>query len=317
MHQRDGARSTAFGLDVYSQRPLAFLEGASAEPTGHALELVVQAGDETRPEWLASAEIVCDERQPDDSVLFRIEEEPSVGFFISGPQFGAFVLSTDGAHLRCMPAGRPDDAWQRLLIAQVLPFAALLHDLEVFHASAVVSDGRAVAFIGPSRAGKTSVAFELCLQGATFLADDVLALERSEETLLGHAGTPVAGLDHAEAQRLDQIEGAQDHEVLASNARERLVRMRGASTPAELGAIFILDRHQDGPRIPSFETVVEPQLLLAATFNSVITSPARLRRLLDVCALAARGRVERILAGPAVNAAQLASAVAERLDATG
>ena len=73
---------------------------------------------------------------------------------------------------------------------------------------------------------------------------------------------------------------------------------------------------QDGPRTPSFETVLEPQLLLAATFNSVITSPARLRRLLDVCALAARGRVERILAGPEVNAAQVASAVSERLDAT-
>ena len=310
-----GVRATAFGLDVYSELALSFLEGSVAEPTGRTLELSMEVGDALDANWPASAVLVCDEHLPDGSVLFQIEAHPEAGFLIFGPRYGAYLLSSDGLRLRCAPAGRPDDVWQRFLIAQVLPFAALLRGLEVFHASAIVHDGKAVALIGPSHAGKTSLALELCRRGATFLTDDVLAVERVGEDLLGYPGTPVAGLDHSEAQRIERAEGAQRHEIVASNPRERVVRMRGATEPASLGALFILDRGPGGPSRPSFELASEPRLLLAATFNSVITAPSRLRGLLDICALAARLPVERILAGPDVDAAELASAIERRLGA--
>jgi hypothetical protein len=306
-------KATAFGLDVRSEIALAFLEGSAAKPTGRVLEITGLDGDAAQLDWPERAELVCDERQPDGSVAFRIEAHPEAGYLISGPQFGAFLLSADGRRLQCASAGLPDSAWQRLLIAQALPFAALLRGLEIIHASAVVTEQGAVAFVGPSRAGKTSLALELCRRGAGFLTDDVLALERVEEELLGHPGTPVAGVDHAEAQRHEQAEGRQRQEIVAVNSREQIVRMRGAAEPTPLAALFFLDRRRDAPDEPRFEPTTDPQPLFAATFNTVLTTPARLRGLLEVCALLARRRVERVTIGSGVDAARLAAAVEQRL----
>jgi hypothetical protein len=210
--------------------------------------------------------------------------------------------------------GCRDDVWQRLLIAQILPFAALLHGLEVFHASAAVLDGHALAFVGPSGAGKTSVALELCRLGADFLADDVLALEIRDGELLAHPGTQIAGLDHAEARRLERAGEPRSEKVVAVNDRELLLRMRGGAEPAPLAALFFLDRRSDGPPSPRFEPVGDAQPLLGATFNFVLATPERLRGLLEVCALAAQCRVERIVAGPDVDATQLAGAVERRMN---
>ncbi len=313
--QRAGTRATVFGLDVSADVHLPFLQQAPAQPTGRRLEISVLEGPGA-PSWPDSAEVVCDQRELDGAVNFRIEAHPQAGYLIWGPTYGRHVLSADGGRALCTPGGCAEDAWQRLLIAQVLPFAALLHGLEIFHASAVVVDGSAVAFVGPSGAGKTSVALELCRLGAGFLADDVLALERVGEELLGHPGTPVAGLDHAEAERLEKAgEQVREEVVAATNARERLVRLPGAGAPAPLGALFFLDRRPDGPAQPRFEPAPDAQALLSATFNSVLTGPQRLYGLLDVCALVARRRVERILVGPDVDAAQLAAAVQRRLAA--
>jgi hypothetical protein len=307
------ARATAFGLDVHSEVPLSFLEGSSTQPTGRTLEAMVEPADARSLDWPQSTELVWEDHQPDGSLIYRIEAHPETGYLISGPDYGANLLSPDGRQLRCAPEGVPDHAWQRLLIAQVLPFAALLHGLEVFHASAVVRDGQAIAFVGPSRAGKTSLAVELCHRGASFLADDVLALESRSGNLMAHPGAPVAGVDHAEDERRHDLGGDAHEQLLAVNARERIVRMPGAAEPSPLAALFFLDRRTSGPRHPRFAPAADAQLLLAATFNFVLATPERLRGLLEVCALAARLRVERILIGPTTDASELGAAVEQRL----
>ncbi|MGH2852757.1 MAG: hypothetical protein ACRDLF_01000 [Solirubrobacteraceae bacterium] len=304
--------ATVFGLDVSADVNLPFLEQAPAAPTGRRLELSVP-GPGREPAWPDSAEVVCDQRELDGGVSFRIEAHPEVGYLIWGPAYGSHLLSADGGRVLSMPGKCAEEAWQRLLIAQVLPFAALLRGLEVFHSSAVVADAGAIALVGPSRAGKTSVALELCRRGASFLTDDVLALERAGEELLGQPGAPVAGLDHAEARRRARRGVVEEGEIVAANAREQLVRMHGAAEPAPLRALFFIDRRPDGAGGPRFEPVADARQLLAATFNSVLTTPGRLRGLLEVCALLARGRVERIVAGPEVDAEQLAAAIERRL----
>jgi hypothetical protein len=328
------ARATVFGLDVHSAEPLLLLQGAPGIASGRRLELELVGPDAAEPPWPQSAEIVCDQRERDGAVSFQIEADREAGYLIWGPAYGRHILSADGTSLLCAPVGCAAAAWQRLLVAQVLPFAALLHGLEVLHASAVVHEGRAIALLGPSRAGKTSLALELCRRGASFLADDVLALERAGERLLGHPGTPVAGIDHAEVQRLAHDATAPPDEpeedptpgavpvaagapalagAIATNDRELIVRMTGAGQPAPLGALFLLERRADGPARAAFEPLTDGMPLLAATFNTVLTGPARLRELLEICALAARGRVERVRAGPALDAAGLAEAILERL----
>jgi hypothetical protein len=308
-------RATAFGLDIESRIPLSLLAGGSVGPSGRSLALSVCDDAGLRGDWPAGAELVCDERQPDGTVIFQIHSDPRAGFLISGPRFGAFRLSGDGRELRCAPDGAAEHVWQRLLIAQVLPFAALLQGLEVFHASAVVWGSEAVAFLGRSGAGKTSLALELCERGACFLADDVLALERAGERLLAHPGTPVAGVARAHAE--DPLEAPAPApgggQLVAVNERERLVRVGGAVEPALLSTLLFLERREDGPESPSFVPAADAQQLFGATFNFVLSTSERLRGLLEVCALAARLRVERIVCGPGAGVAELGAAVERRL----
>lgn len=304
-------RATAFGLDIESEVPLSLLDGARARPTGRTLDVSVRAGAKSR--WPASAELLCDDHQPDGSLVYQIETHPRSGYLISGPQYGAHLLSRNGRFLHCDPEGVANEAWQRLVIAQVLPFAALLQGLEVFHASAVLRGGRAVAFVGRSRAGKTSLALELCGRGAGFLADDVVALECDSGQLLAHPGTPVAGVVRAASSDTRETSHPPRAKTVAVNARERLVRLPGATGPVALAAMFLLERRADGPARPRFELVADAQPLLSATFNFVLATPARLHVLLEACALAARLPVERIVCGPATSLSQLGAAVELRM----
>lgn len=171
-----------------------------------------------------------------------------------------------------------------------------------------------MAFLGPSRSGKTSLALELCGRGASFLSDDVLALEPCGQQLLAHPGTPFTAVDRARPAG-DSGDRVHAPEVLAVNDRERLVRMSGAGGPAPLAALFFVDRRPDGPTQPRLEPSTDAQMLLAATFNFVLATPQRLRGLLDVCALAAQLHVERIITGPHTDTAELGATVERRLSA--
>jgi len=308
--------ATVFGLDVSADARLSFLSGSRASATGRELVLSVSSNPLAESAtWPDSAELVCDQRGADGDVVFRIWAHPTAGFKVLAPAYGAHLVSADGTRLLCAPEGHPPEVWQRFLVAQVLPFAALLRGLEVFHASAVVRDRAAILLMGPSRSGKTSVAIQLCRSGAGFLADDVVAVERIEQRLLCHAGTPIAGVEHDEARRLAQTgQPTSPKDVVATNARELLVRMRAPCGSADLGTVFMIDRRDSGSGDPQFEPLTEAQPLLGGTFNTVVTSPDRLRCLLEICALASRLRVERVLVTPATDATGLAEAIERHID---
>jgi hypothetical protein len=308
-----GNTATAFGLDVRSEIALPFLGVSSGRTSGRTLDVSVHPGDATALGWPESAELVADERQADGSVSFQIFSHPDAGYLIFGPRYGSHRLSADGRRLQCAPGNSDAVTWQRLLIAQILPFAALLQGLEVFHASAVVRDGRALALLGGSGSGKTSLALELCRRGSSFLADDVLSLELFDGKLLAYPGAQVAGVDRADIERPAEREVDSSEEILAVTASELLIGMRGITRPVPLGGLYFIDRRMDGPEQPSFQAAGDPRALLAATFNFVLVSPERLLGLLNVCAVAAQLPVERILFGPRAGIAELGAALERRL----
>ena len=309
------ATATVFGLDVRAEIPLAMLARARAAPTGRSLPLRLGSTPPRDPSWRREARTICTRRRPDGSVYFRIETHPRAGHLIWGERRGSFLLAADGQSLLCTPDTRVTPQWERFLVAQVLPFAALVRGLEIFHASAVVLDGRAFAFVGSSGAGKTSLALALCDRGARFLADDVLALQPWARGLIAHAGTPAAGVDHREAERLQELRRPLTGERLGSDAREQVIAIEGARGAAPLGGLFLLDRRADGSAGPRFRPAVDARMLLACTFNFVLDTPRRMQGLLQTCALAARGRVERVIVTPATDAGALAAAVLGRLQA--
>jgi HPr kinase/phosphorylase len=301
--------ATAFGLDVGYEIPLPFLEGAGARSTGRPLRI---SYGEQAPVWPQQAQLISDERGREGEVIFQIEAADGAYRF-HGSAYGCTVLSAEGTEAHGAPGEEGFEGWQRLLVAQVLPFAATLQGLEVLHAAAVVLDGGGVALSGPSGSGKTSLALALQRRGAELLADDVLAVERGEEGLLAQPGAPIAGIDLVEAERLAVRREGMDAGVLARNGREQVFRARLAPEPAPLRALFLLDRRLQGPPEPRFETEQDPRQMLASTFNLLLAGPERLVGLLEVCARLATRRVERIAFGPQTDPDELAAAVWARL----
>jgi hypothetical protein len=288
-------RATVFGIDVWAAALPAALGEPLAPPTGRDLELLIDGDVTARPDWPERSRLLGEQRV-DGRVEFAIHADRDAGWLVSGERYGAHVISADGMRLRCTPGGAAQYDWERLLVAQVLPLAAAARGLEVLHASAIVWQGRAVALLGTGGSGKTTLALALCELGADFLADDVLALEVAGEQLVAHPGPPVAAVGHG--------------------AAERLRAMRGWRGAAPLGDLLVLRPSRDGPPQPLFEPLIDPRALLAATFNRVLRDGRHAVRLLEVCALAARRRARRLRVGPQVDAATLAAAVIEHLEAT-
>lgn len=79
---------------------------------------------------------------------------------------------------------------ESLLLGVVLACWLEWRDVPVLHASAVVIDERAVAFLADSGSGKSSIAAELVQAGHPLLTDDVLPVDHSDGTYLGHPGYP-------------------------------------------------------------------------------------------------------------------------------
>jgi hypothetical protein len=285
--------ATVFGLDVWSDQLPQAVARSRAQPTGRSLDLTIDRRDDVDIGLSPGASLLGMQRGTQGEVLFRVERHCEAGYLLGGERYGEHLLSADGLRLRCLPKTAADESWQRFLIAQVLPFAAAVKGLEVFHASAVGIDGRAVALLGPSGSGKTTLALALCELGASFLADDVVAIEPLEELLVAHPGSPLAAVGHG--------------------PDEQMRAMQGAPGPLTLTDLFFLQRLPDGPAQPSFQAIGDGRALLSCTFNLLLREQQRMVRLLDVCALAARRRVESVRAGPDVTPPVLARAVVDRV----
>jgi hypothetical protein len=237
------------------------------------------------------------------------------GYLLDHPGFGVFHVSRSGRHVRCATAGVATWRWQRYLTGRVLPFATTLRGREPWHASAVALASGAVALVGDSGRGKTSLAVHLVLQGGRLLADDVVALEPCQPGVLAHPGPglislrepTVAQLSAAELKALGRRVGANEHEVRIAVDRQE--------APLRLSVVYVLEPvPASGPTRLTPISPADPRLLLAATFNFALNDPARLVRQLDACATVARtARIVRAEVPVGVNFRKFAEEV--RVDA--
>jgi HPr kinase/phosphorylase len=145
----------------------------------------------------------------------------------------------------------------------------------------VAIEGRAVAFVGPTGAGKTSLAIRLVALGRRFLTDDVLSLERSAGTLLAHPGAAIAAVRPAERAAIEESTWTGLGAELGHSGKTYLELPRQES-PVPLGAVYFLRLGGDEPIEPL--TDPDPRLLLASTFVLGVQTPERLRNQLEVCA---------------------------------
>ncbi|MGA2756750.1 MAG: hypothetical protein ABSF58_05305 [Solirubrobacteraceae bacterium] len=248
----------------------------------------------------------------EDRIVWSVDADPGRGFRMESAGHVTMVVSEDGLSIRCAPAGGGSDSgWPALVTAQALPLAATLRGLEVFHASAVSLDGRALLFCASRGGGKSSLAAQLVLRGAGLLSDDAVAID---EQLVAHPSTGALHLRPAELARLGQA--ARDELQIGSLTRldGRTVGSVPPAGAAPLDCVCLLERSAaDGPAMELLEAV-DPVLLLGSTFNLSVRSPDRLLRHLEFCArIAAQVRVFRLLVRPGVDAVALADEVLQCL----
>ena len=104
------------------------------------------------------------------------------GYLLRFVDLADFCVSGDGLSVQCWPAPDVADASIRhLYLNQVLPLALSRQGILVFHASAVEIDAQAIAFMGESGRGKSTLAASFATHGFRFLTDDGLVVEAVDD----------------------------------------------------------------------------------------------------------------------------------------
>lgn len=318
---RSGGRfhTRAFGLALEASFEIA---GAGSGMDGYGDgDRRVRLDLATRPELLAAwspaaPERISTRRTRNGRVAMSIDADERAGHLIRALGFGCFWISPGAGWIRCAPLRVTPWRWQRFLVGQVLPLAAVLRGLEVFHASAVVRGGGAVTFLGMSTAGKTSVALHHVLGGASFLTDDVLAVSPGADGgVIAHPGVGLASLRHEVDRHLDAAERRRLGRRLGRDEQSTRVALPCHHTAVPLRHAFLLERRERGSLAIERMKPVDPRLLLGGSFNFVINTPERLTNQLDLCArLANRVAVHRAVVPPSVGPAELVRAMEQYVD---
>jgi hypothetical protein len=286
-------RGRAFGIVLESAEPfpgLPLCSGGAGRRIATWHEERARAIDDAWP--LEDGKVVVDLRHTDGRVFMRIDRKAADGYRIWAPYYGRHLVSADGRSIRsALPNVRPW-RWQRLFFAQTLPLAAALQGLEVFHASAVAVHGRVAAFVGSSRTGKTSVAAHLVALGASFVTDDVLAVERLGSDVVAHPGPARLSIEDLELGRIPDSERRRLG-VLIGRSDKLMVEPAPTDTPMPLAAIYFLQRPVADVSHPTIVADATPSAaLLQDRFLGYLDIPKLLRDRVDVwTAIAERTRL--------------------------
>lgn len=117
---------------------------------------------------------------PDGTLWLQFYRTPS-GYLLRFPELADFELSADGQTISCWPMPETAESTiEHLYLNQILPLALGQQGKLVFHASAVAIGEGAVAFMGPSGRGKSTLATSFATNGFCFLTDDGLVVEPQE-----------------------------------------------------------------------------------------------------------------------------------------
>lgn len=110
----------------------------------------------------------------------RVED----GYLLRFPALADFLVSSDGGGIAWMPAADiPNATVRHLLLDQVLPLVVSVRGGVVLHSSAVVGAEGALAFMGATGQGKSTLSASLALEGLPLLTDDCLVVEESDGRL--------------------------------------------------------------------------------------------------------------------------------------
>ena len=303
-----------FGLRVSGDLILSSLATEADEPPDRSVLTRTATRAELDRTWRREmAERLVEHRLVGGRIGMSVDRSSDGSFRIWAPRHGLYVVAPDGSSIAGAPPFGPAWRWERLVLAQALPLAAALQGLELLHASAIASDGRAYAITGPSGTGKTSTALHALRGGAKLVTDDVLAIELRDGIPTVFPGSAVARVDAAQMRAIPPAERRRLGTVVARGEKHHLA-VAGARGPLALGGVYHLVRPvpKAGEISISTDEPPDPLSLLGNAFLTYLQNPERLRRQFEVCAaIIDKVPVRRVEVPPGAEADEVAQAVLE------
>jgi hypothetical protein len=291
-------RTCAFGLSLRFEG--AIPPGAWREGRGGAPELLVRgAGREAMDAAWSGTESIGWEA-PIDEMRFRVERGVRGDhLFLHGESPVCHLDPTGTTLLHALLEGVAVEGW-RVVLDSVLFSVALLRGLEALHAGAVVGGEGAIAIAAGAGGGKSTLLSALLADRFELLADDVLALEADQGTVLAHPGPPLMTVP----AKVSHPPG----EELATIGEERWLATPVCPRAQPLAAVVLLNRRAGAETaLLPLETAFFP---LRAMMLSFPRTPDRERSRFDLAAaIAARLPVWELRAEPTVPPSELAELV--------
>lgn len=196
--------------------------------------------------------------------FYRAARRPDGTHVLRFRDLADMEVAADLATVVVRPAPDLDDDLAGVLLAgNTLSFVLALRGHAVLHASAVQLGDRALAFVGASGMGKSTMATLLCSRGARLVADDVLRVDLDGHRPSVHLGATEARLRpgaHGLTTRFPRVPA----ERTTGDERKavRLARPEGSLVPLGALVVPIPVRDLDHPEIVGVGAA-EAVLLLA------------------------------------------------------
>jgi hypothetical protein len=117
----------------------------------------------------------------DDGTVWTEFYRTDDGYLLRFPNLADFAVSASGEVVVAHPATGTDEVTvEHLYINQLVPLALSRQGRPAFHASVVTVPGGAVAFLGKTGMGKSTLAASFAIEDAAFLTDDALIIDESD-----------------------------------------------------------------------------------------------------------------------------------------
>lgn len=127
---------------------------------------------------------------PDGTLWTRFYHSGS-RYLLRFPGLADFTVSANGRKAAAYPVpGVSRETIEHLYLNQIVPLALSRQRRLVLHASAVEVQDRAVAFLGMSGRGKSTLAASFSTSGYRFLTDDGLLIDNEGDGYVVHPGHP-------------------------------------------------------------------------------------------------------------------------------
>ncbi|MBI4382318.1 MAG: hypothetical protein HY574_14165 [candidate division NC10 bacterium] len=218
-----------------------------------------------------------------------------------------FLISADGRRIAGRPVnGVTEEAFHAYLVSQVLSFAMVRQGIEPLHATVVVVDGQAVAFLGDCGYGKSSLGAAFIQVGHPLLTDDVLVVEERDHGFAAYPGPPRIKLFPEVAKTFlgDRVGGTPMHPQTPKLVIP-LDAFLSSQAVVPLKSIYVLRRPIPGSQgnKVTIKTLSQRRAfleLLRNTFNTVIIEGERLERQFKMATVVASKVPIKLLSYPRI-----------------